>query len=200
MNGSSPPPPPPNPRARNSKSSPSSKPTRAVRRRRPGRALTPWPQLILLCSLYIVIGLVLSMPEPPPWVWLVTAIAIPLMALGLTPSFDFANKSLKRKHRVGVLSYLGGLLLVVALSVAVNYIGSDQNLDQIGFSSALIGLGLLTLLSVVLTAATAIATAQVGSRLMGSAQYWRSVTMVVVTSLVGLCVGGLAGLFIITPV
>ena len=195
MNGSSPPPPsssnPKLPRAKPSKA--------ATRRRRPGSSLTPWPQILLLCLLFIGIGLLLSMPEPPPWVWLATAIAIPLLAMGLTPSFDSTNKSLKRRHRVGVLSYLGGLSLVVALSVAVNYIGSDQNLDEVGFRTALIGLGLLMLLAVALTAAATTVMAELGSRLMVGTQYWRSVTIVIVTSLTGLCIGGMTGLSLVVP-
>ncbi|EDX84009.1 hypothetical protein S7335_1706 [Synechococcus sp. PCC 7335] len=196
MNGSSPPP----PRSSNSKSprarSSRAKPSRATRRRRAGQSLTPWAQIILLCLLYITVGLVLLTPEPPPWVWLATAIAIPSLAMGLTPSFDF-SKSSGRKHRVGVLSYLGGLLLVVALSVAFNYIGSDQNLDEVSLRWALIGLGLLTSLSVVLTAVIATVMAQLGASLVVGAQYWRSVTIVLVTSLVGLCIGGLIGLSLV---
>ncbi len=186
MNGSSPPPPPPRP--------PFAKSPKAVRRRRPSNSVIPWVRLGLLCLLYVTIGLILLVPEPPLWVWLAVAIAIPLLALGLTPSIALTNK----KHRVGVLSYLGGLCLVVALSVALNYIGSSQSLDSIGFSAAVLGLALLTLLSVGLTAATVIVTAQTGARLMVSAQYWRSITIVIVTCLTGLCMGGLVGLSLVT--
>ena len=195
MNGASPPPTPPNPRLPNSKS-PRSKPPKAVKRRRRSQSLMPWTQLVVLCLLYVGIGLLLSMPEPPAWVWLVTVIAVPLQAMGLTPFSPSKNltKNSKRKRAADMLSYLGGLLLVIALSVAANYIGSNQNLDEFGVSSALIGLGLLTLLAVILTAASALAIAQVGSPLMIGAQYWRSVTIVIVTSLVGLCVGGITGL------
>ncbi len=185
MNGSSPPPPPPRP--------PFAKSPKAVRRRRPSNPVMPWARLGLLGLVYIVIGLVLSIPAPPPWVWLGVAIAIPLLAIGLTPSIALTNK----KHRTGLLSYLGGLFMVVALSVALNYIGSDQSLDNLGFSAAVLGLALLTLLSVVLTAATAAVTAQAGARLMVSAQYWRSVTIVVVTCFAGLCIGGLVGLSLV---
>ena len=184
MNGSSPPPPP----------RPSlPKPTKAVRRRA-GNPWTPWARVGLLCLLYIAIGLVLSIPEPPPWVWLAVAIAIPLLAVGLTPSVNLTNQ----KYQASGLAYLGGLLLVVALSVSLNYIGSDQSLENVGFGTAVLGLALLTLLSVVLTAVTAIVTAQVGTRLMVSARYRHSVTIAIVTCLTGLCIGGLVGLSLVT--
>lgn len=186
MNGSSPPPPPPRPSF--------SKPPRAVRRRHPGKSSTPWAWIGLLCLLCVAIGLILLIPGPPSWVWLAAVIAIPLLATGLTPSTTPTNQ----KHRAGVLAYLGGLSLVVALSVALNYIGSDRSLDNVGFGAALLGLALLTLLAAVLTATTAMVMAQVGVRLTTSDRYWRSVTIVNVTCLVGLCIGGLLGLSQVT--
>ncbi len=188
MNGSSPPPPPPRP--------PFAKPPqppRAVRRRHPVKAPTPWTQLVLLCLLYVGIGLILSVPEPPALVWLVIAIAIPLLAMGVTPAFS----PVKENHRTGLLSYLGGLLLAVALSVGINYIGSDQSFDNIGFSAAVLGLGLLILLSVLLAGVTTFVTAQAAARLITSSQYWHSVTITIVTCLTGLCIGGLTGLSLV---
>jgi hypothetical protein len=152
----------------------------------------PWTQLVLLCFLYVGIGLILSMPEPPAWVWLAAAIAIPLLAVGLMPTFS----PVKKKHHTG-LSYLGGLLLAVALSVSANYIGSDQNFDNIGFGAAVLGLGLLILLAVLLAGVTTFVMAQAAARLITSSQYWRSVTIVVVTCLAGLCIGGLTGLSLV---
>lgn len=128
--------------------------------------------------------------------WLSVAIAIPLLAVGLTPAFNPALDP-KRKHRTGLFSYLGGLLLAVALSVAVNYIGSDQTFDDIGFIAAVLGLGLLILLSVLLAGVTAFMMAQAGARLVTGGQYWRTVTIVVVTCLAGLCLGGLTGLSLV---
>ncbi|MEM8502129.1 MAG: hypothetical protein AAF716_03135 [Cyanobacteria bacterium P01_D01_bin.1] len=187
MNGSSPPPPPPRP--------PFAKPPKPPRsvRRRPAQLPTPWAQLALLCFLYVGIGLVLALPEPPAWVWLSVAIAIPLLALGLTPALH----PVKKKHRTGGLAYLGGLFLVVGLSVALNYLGSEQNFDTLGFSAAVLGLGVLILGSVLLAGVTAFVTAQACARLMASGQYWRSAMIVVVTCLTGLCMGGLAGLSLV---
>lgn len=188
MNGSSPPPPPP----RQPFAKPP-KPPKAVRRRRPFSSSTPWALLVVLCFLYAVMGLILSLPEPPAWVWLSVAIAIPLLAVGLTPTFDLSSN----KHRTGLLSYLGGLLLAVGLSVAANYIGSEQNLDGLGFSAAVLGLGLLILLSVLLAGVSTFVMAQACARLVANGQYWRSATVVVVTCFTGLCIGALAGLSLV---
>lgn len=138
------------------------------------------------------------MPEPPPWVWLAVAIAIPLLAVGLTPtsSPESRNPGSKRQ-KTGLFSYLGGLLLVVALSVSTNYIGSDQNFDEVGFITAVVAVGLLTLLAVLLAGIAAFVMAGSGARLIVSGGYWRSVTVLIVTCLTGLCIGGLAGLSLV---
>ncbi|MEL6552000.1 MAG: hypothetical protein AAFQ63_00865 [Cyanobacteria bacterium J06621_11] len=189
MNGSRPTPParpnvppPPPPRRR-----PPSK-----RRRSP--STTPWLSISLLFIIYALIGLLIAVPSAPYWVWIVTLLAIPLLVLGLNRPVMISGKS----DWGGLMAYLGGLMMAIALAVAANYIGSESSFDDVRFFNALAGLAGLTLLGVILTAAAAIASAVNGASFMSKATYSRSVIMVMTISFLGLCVGGVSGLFITT--
>ncbi len=184
MTGSSPQPPRPQP----------PRPPRVVKRRRSSRGAIPWALAIALFVVYVLIGLLLSVPAPPVWVWIPAAIGTVLLSLGL-------NRPVvpgKRRDGVRLLAYLGALLLVVALAVATNYIGSGESFDNARFFLAIFFLGLLMLLAVVLTAVATIVNAQTGSRLMQTMSYGRSLTMVLGTCLGGLLIGGLAGFLTLT--
>lgn len=91
------------------------------------------------------------------------------------------------------LTYVGALVMVIALAVAANYIGSEEAVESVRFFAAIFILAVLTLMVIVLTAAAAIVSAQVGSRLMSQGSYQRSLTITITTSFFGLCLGGLAG-------
>jgi len=96
------------------------------------------------------------------------------------------------------MAYLGGVIMSIALAVSVNYIGSENSFDEVPFFTAIAGLAILTLIAVFLTAIAAITSAQVGTRLMSMSRYGRSVGLVIVTSFMGLCIGGVVGLAIST--
>lgn len=139
-------------------------------------------------------GLLMSVPSPPYWVWIAVGIAIPLLSLGVNRPEMVIGKT----DRGGLMAYLGGLMMAIALAVSINYIGSENSFEDVRFFTAIAALGGLCLVAVVLTAIAAIAGASVGTRLMIHVTYGRSVTTVILMSFLGLFAGGVAGLFVLT--
>jgi hypothetical protein len=142
-----------------------------------------------LFGLYILIGLLLSVPMPPLWTWIPTIVGTALLTIGLNSPMA----SGKSHDRVGLLTYVGAFLLVVALAIAANYIGGKP-FENISFFLALLGFAFLTLLSVGLTAAAAIISAQTGASLMQKMDHKRSMTVLLSTCFCGALLGGVIGL------
>lgn len=167
---------------------------RAKPKRRPTPSNTPWLLISLLFIIYLLIGLLIALPSSPYWVWIATIVAIPLLVLGVNrPSLPSG-----KTDRGGLMAYLGGLIMAIALAVAANYIGNESSVDDVAFFTAIAALAGLTILAVVLTVAAAVASAATGASLMTKAAYSRSVIMVMTVSFLGLCVGGVSGLFVTT--
>jgi len=150
----------------------------------------PWALIGVLFSIYVVIGLVLSVPAPPYWVWGPAILGALILVFGLNRPAQSVGR--RKIDPAGMLTYLGGLLLVVPLSVAANYIGG-KSLDGVSFSVALFGLAGFTLLAVVLTAAAGILSAQTGARLSALMAHGRSLGIVMSICIFGLALGGLLG-------
>ncbi len=173
---------------------PPASPAPAFRRRRAVKPLMPWGLISSLLILYILIGLMLSVSSPPYWVWIPAILGSGLLAAGLTQPLIGHQKP----AQAGLMAYSGGLLLVVPLAVAANYVGGDQSFDNIRFAIALVSLAVLTLLAVLLTAAAAIVTARTGTQLMRTANYQRSLSVLLITCFSGILLGGLAGFLTLT--
>ena len=86
----------------------------------------PWLSIGILFILYVLIGLMLSVPAPPYWVWIPAVLGSLMLVVGLTRPLVPTKPS----GRSGLLTYLGGLMLVVPLAVAANYVGSEQSFEQ----------------------------------------------------------------------
>ena len=153
----------------------------------------PWSLIGILFVLYVLIGLMLTVPAPPYWVWIPATLGTLLLLVGLMQSLTPTKPS----GRSG-LAYLGGLLLVAPLAVAANYVGSEQSFDNIRFLAVLVSLALLTLLSVLLTAATAVISARAGAQLLRIFDYRRSLSVLLTACFAGALVGGLAGSLTLT--
>ncbi len=173
---------------------PNPKPTRRVNRRRVAKPPTPWPLVSGLFLIYLLAGLLLSAPAPPFWTWMIMAIAIPLFTVGLTRPLALDQPP----ERTGLMTYLGGFLLAIALSVALNYIGSEQSFDQTGFFLAVLTLGVLTLLAVGLCIAAAIFSTLAGEQLLQTRPYKSSLSVLLGTAFGGICTGGLIGFVALT--
>lgn len=168
-------------------------PPRPARRRRAAKPLMPWVLISILFLLYVLMGLLLSVPAPPYWIWGLVVLSIPLIAVGLSQPALGQPALSQQSARLRLLTYPGALLLVVALAIAANYIGSNQDFDNVRFFVALLGLVVLTLLAVMLTAAAVVVSAQIGDKLMRIVDYRKRLTVLMGTGFVGVGVGGLAG-------
>ena len=168
------------------------KPSRRASRRRVVASPKPWPLVSALFIVYLLAGLLLSAPRPPFWTWIIIAIAVPLFTVGLTRPLAAAAE--KRS----LSTYLGGFLLAIAFSIALNYVGTNQSFDDTRFFAALLMLGVLALLAVGLCIAAAILSTLAGERLLQTMNYKSSLSVLLGTAFGGICVGGLIGLLILT--
>ncbi|WP_121969749.1 hypothetical protein [Leptolyngbya sp. BC1307] len=168
-------------------------PPRPARRRRAAKPLMPWVLISILFLLYVLMGLLLSVPAPPYWIWVLVVLGIPLIAVGLSQPALSQSALSQQSARLRLLTYPGALLLVVALAIAANYIGSNQDFDNVRFFVALLGLVVLTLLAVMLTAAAVVVSAQIGDKLIRIVDYRQRLTVLMGAGFVGVGVGGLAG-------
>ena len=164
---------------------------RSVQRRRRNKPALPVALMGTLFVIYVLIGLLLSVPAPPIWIWVPAVVGTVLLSLGLNRPAVVPDR--KSEWMLGLFTYVGALFLVMALAIAANYIGGGQSFDNIRFLVGLVALALLTLLAIVLTAAAAIVNAQTGEQLRQTMDYNRSLTTVIGTCLAGTCIGGLAG-------
>ncbi|MEL6471798.1 MAG: hypothetical protein AAFQ74_18890 [Cyanobacteria bacterium J06623_4] len=158
------------------------------------RQSNPWLMMVVLFVIHLLMGLLLSAPQPPYWVWIAALVAVPMMVFGFNRPIRVSGKF----DPGGLMAYAGGLLMVVALAIAANYIGSEQSFESVRFFTAIFGLAALTLMVVFLTAGAAIVSAQVGAQLTSKNGYQKSMMIVLSLCFLGLCFGGLGGLAIIS--
>lgn len=168
---------------------PPRKTPRPAKRRRVSAPALPWLSVVALFIIYALSGLLLSAPTPPVWVWGPALIGSALMTSGIHRPLRLDEK----RDVIGILAYVGALLLVVALAIAANYIGRGEAFDNARFFTALFLIAFLTFLSVVLTAAAAIFSAQVSARLLETNSYKSSLSILFGISFLGLFIGGLLG-------
>ena len=171
---------------------PPSKPSRRAKRRRVVAPEKPWPIVSGLFLVYLLAGLLLSVPKPPFWTWIIMAIAIPLFTVGLMRPLAAASE--KRSFS----TYAGGFLLAVAFSIALNYVGTSESFDDTRFFLALLMLVALALLAVGLCIAAAIFSTLAGERLLQTMSYKSALSVLIGTCFGGICIGGLIGLFALT--
>lgn len=170
--------------------SPNPVPPRRASRRRTTRPALPWSRISVLFILYLLIGLLLVAPQPPIWIWGLVVIAIPLLSIGLVRPMAPGRP----EGRTGFLIYPGGFLLVIALSIALNYIGSDESFDNTGFFMAVLMMVALTLLAVGFSAAIAIVSALTGEELLQVMDYKPGLCVLLGTCFAGAVAGAIAGI------
>lgn len=171
---------------------PTPKPPRRVKRRRIVAPAKPWPIVSALFLVYLLAGLLLSAPQPPFWTWIIIAIAIPLLTVGLTRPLAAASE--KRSFS----TYAGGFLLAIAFSIALNYVGTTESFDNTRFLLAVLMIVVLILLAVGLCIAAAVLSTRAGERLLQTMNYKSTLSILLGTCFGGVCIGGLIGLFALT--
>ena len=140
--------------------------------------------------LYLLVGLLIAAPQPPIWTWGFVILAIPLLSIGLIRPMAPGQPN----GRAGLLIYPGGFLLAIALSIALNYIGTGESFDNTGFFAAILILIALTLLAVGLAAATAIVSALTSEQLLQVMDYKPGLSVLLGTCFSGTVAGAIAGI------
>lgn len=152
--------------------------------------------LWVLCGLlYAIAGAILTALPALPWLWLVAAAGVVVQGLALAgpqalQRFRWLTANLMVLGSIG-----GGTALAVALSMALNHLGTD-NLDELTMASALTEVVIYSLLAVVLAVLCSLAAAALGDRLLRRYPGRTTSLALVGICLLGLGVGGGIGLVI----
>lgn len=150
--------------------------------------------LWLLCGLlYAFVGMILPALPALPWLWLVAAAAAVVQGLALAGPQALQRFKWLAANLVVLGSIGGGTALAVALSVALNYLGTD-NLDDLTLASATIEVVVYSLLAVGLAALCSLTTAALGDRLLRRYPARTTSLTLIGTCLLGLFIGGGIGL------
>ncbi|MGB3199805.1 MAG: hypothetical protein WBA99_02815 [Nodosilinea sp.] len=167
-----------------------SNPGRPSRQRSTGRATRrPMAGLWLLCGLlYAAAGMILT-ALVGPWVWLGAALGAVIQALALAGPEALRRFRWLTANLLVLGSILGGTALAVALSIALNHLGTDS-LDDISLGRALAEVILYSLLAVGLAVLCSLAMAALGDRLLRRNTASKTSLMLVITALGGLALGG----------
>lgn len=153
----------------------------------------PFFGLWLLCGfLYAVSGLLL-ISLATPWIWALGALGALLQGVALAGPKALQRFRWLTANLLVLLGILGSCTLVVALSIALNHLGSD-NLDDLTLTSALMEVVLYSLAAVGLGALCSLTTAALGDRLLRRHPGSKTSLILITTCLVGLAIGGGIGL------
>ncbi|PSN78182.1 hypothetical protein C8B47_18210 [filamentous cyanobacterium CCP4] len=128
-----------------------------------------------------------------PWVWLAAAIGAVIQSAALAGPVALQRFRWLTANLLVLGSIAGGTALAVALSIALNHLGTD-NLDDLTLGRAIAEILLYSLLAVGLAVLCSLATANLGDRLLRRNQSSKIGLLLVVTALVGLAAGGGIGL------
>ncbi len=153
----------------------------------------PFLGLWLLCGfLYAVAGLLLA-SLGTPWIWALGAAGALLQGLALAGPKALQRFRWLTANLLVLLGILGSCTLVVALSIALNHLGSE-NLDDLSLSHAVMEVVLYSLIAVALGALCSLTTAALGDRLLRRHPGSKTSLILIATCLVGLAIGGGIGL------
>jgi len=152
--------------------------------------------LWLLCGLlYAIAGAILAALPALPWLWLVAAAAAVVQGLVLAGPQALQRFQWLTANLMVLGSIVGGTTLAVALSVALNYLGTD-NLDDLTIASAFTEVVGYSLLAAGLAALCSLTTAALGDRLLRRYPSRTTSLTLISTCLLGLFIGGGIGLLI----
>ncbi|HZG39296.1 MAG TPA: hypothetical protein VEZ50_11505 [Nodosilinea sp.] len=174
-----------------------SAPPRQKRQRSAGQTSgrRPFFGLWLLCGLlYAAAGAILT-TLAEPWVWPIAAGGAVLQGLVLAGPQALQRFRWLTANLLVLGSIVGGTALAVALSIALNHLGTD-NLDELTIGSALVEVVFYSLMAVGLAVLCSLATAALGDRLLRRNKGRKTSLLLVVTALVGLALGGGIGLLV----
>ncbi|TVQ05823.1 MAG: hypothetical protein EA368_18440 [Leptolyngbya sp. DLM2.Bin27] len=185
----------PSPSQRRRRSAPGSQPRSPV-----GDAPTrlssrrPFFGLWLVCGLlYAIAGTILIALPALPWLWLVAAAGAVVQGLALAGPQALQRFRWVTANLLVLSSIVGGTALAVALSMALNHLGTD-NLDDLTIAGAILEVVVYSLLAAGLAVLCSLTTAALGDRLLRRYTGRYASLALIGTCLLGLTIGGGIGL------
>ncbi|WP_155523747.1 hypothetical protein [Nodosilinea nodulosa] len=172
-------------------------PARPRPQRRSGRSdgRRPSAGLWFLCGLfYAAAGMILA-ALAGPWVWLGAALGAIVQSMALAGPSALQRFRRLTANLLVLGNLIGGTALAVALSVALNHLGTD-NIDNLTIGRAVVEVVFYSLMAVGLAVLCSLATAALGDRLLRHNKGSKTSLILVATVLAGLGVGGAIGLLI----
>jgi hypothetical protein len=167
-------------------------PPRTTSRRSNGQQLAPGGLLVVCGLFYGAIGFILASFPIAPWCWGLAIVATLLQVIALAGPKALQRFNWWSANLVALVSIMGTGGLTVALSIALNHLGTDQ-LDDLTLGGAAIQILLFSLLAVVLAALTAWLTALLGDLLLKRNQPRIASLILAAVCLISLGVGAALG-------
>jgi ABC-type Fe3+ transport system permease subunit len=130
-----------------------------------------------------------------PWVWPIAAAGTVVQGVTLAGPEALKRFRWLTANLLVLGSIVGGTALAVALSIALNHLGTD-NLDDLTLGRAFFEIVLYSLLAVLLAVLCSLTTAALGDRLLRRNKGRKTSLILVLTCLLGLGIGGAIGLLL----
>lgn len=156
----------------------------------------PWLWLLGTAFLYAIAGLLMAAFPAPYWIWNLALGGIVLQALALAGPRALGRMRWWPSHCAAGAAILGTTAIVVALAIALNYVGTD-NVDAISPSEVAAEVVKMSLFALVTAALGAIISAETGDRLLMGFTRLQTSLVLAATCILGLGLGGLIGVLAI---
>jgi hypothetical protein len=153
----------------------------------------PWLWIVGTTFVYAIAGLMLASFPVPYWIWNVALAGVLAQSLALAGPQALARFRWWGANLLALLAILGTGAIVIALAIALNYVGTDQ-LDQVVPQEAAMEVLKMSLVAVVTAALGGILNAETGDRLLALFNRLQTSLILTAACILGLGIGGLIGL------
>lgn len=153
----------------------------------------PWLWIVGTTFVYAIAGLLLASFPAPYWIWNIALAGVLAQSLALAGPQALARSRWWRANLLALLAILGTGAIVIALAIALNYVGTDQ-LDQVVPQEAAMEVLKMSLIAVIIAALGGILNAETGDRLLALFNRLQTSLILTAACILGLGIGGLIGL------
>ena len=153
----------------------------------------PWLWIVGTAFLYAIAGLMLASFPAPYWIWNLALGGVIAQALALAGPRALSRFRWWSANLLALVAILGTGAIVVALTISLNYVGTDQ-LDDLVPNQVAMEILQMSLVAVVTAALGGIISAETGDRLLGGFNRLQTSLILAATCILGLAMGGAIGL------
>ncbi|MDA0674599.1 MAG: hypothetical protein O3C67_12960 [Cyanobacteria bacterium] len=149
----------------------------------------PWLWIVGTAFVYAIAGLMLASFPAPYWIWNLALAGVLAQAIALAGPRALSRFRWWSANLLALLAIVGAGAMVVALAIALNYVGTDQ-LDQLVPQQAAMEVLKMSLIAVVTAALAGIINAETGDRLLALFNRLQSSLILAAAGILGLAIGG----------